>query len=135
MGGIIRDNAASQLASNLYLGGADSSLTVGKKTLLHGGTIAGDVLFAQGGTVDLANTKALHTDGIENADNLVWLKNDATTGETVLSENAPAQTIYTLAPAGENTGSYAARIGSDKYFSINQGHQGHGSSGCRGHRN
>ena len=120
VGGIIRDNAASQLASNLYLGGADSSLTVGKKTLLHGGTIAGDVLFAQGGTVDLANTKALHTDGIENADNLVWLKNDATTGETVLSENAPAQTIYTLAPAGENTGSYAARIGSDKYFSINQ---------------
>ena len=31
-----------------------------------------------------------------------------------------SQTIYTLAPAGENTGSYAARIGSDKYFSINQ---------------
>lgn len=25
-----------------------------------------------------------------------------------------------MAPAGENTGSYAARIGSDKYFSINQ---------------
>lgn len=120
VGGIIRDNAASQLASNLYLGGADSSLTVGEKTLLHGGTIAGDVLFAQGGTVDLANTKALHTDGIENAKDLVWLKNDATTGETVLSENAPAQTIYTLAPAGENTGSYAARMGSDKYFSINQ---------------
>ena len=120
VGGIIRDNTASQLASNLYLGGADSSLTVGEKTLLHGGTIAGDVLFAQGGTVDLANTKALHTDGIENADNLVWLKNDATTGETVRSETAPAQTIYTLAPAGENTGSYAARIGSDKYFSINQ---------------
>ena len=120
VGGIIRDNAASQLASNLYLGGADSSLTVGEKTLLHGGTIAGDVLFAQGGTVDLANTKALHTDGIENAKDLVWLKNDATTGETVLSETAPAQTIYTLAPAGENTGSYAARIGSDKYFSINQ---------------
>lgn len=120
VGGIIRDNTASQLASNLYLGGADSSLTVGEKTLLHGGTIAGDVLFAQGGTVDLANTKALHTDGIENADNLVWLKNDATTGKTVLSETAPAQTIYTLAPAGENTGSYAARIGGDKYFSINQ---------------
>lgn len=120
VGGIIRDNAASQLASNLYLGGADSSLTVGKKTLLHGGTIAGDVLFAQGGTVDLANTQDLHTDGIENAKDLVWLKNDATTGETVRSETAPAQTIYTLAPAGENTGSYAARIGSDKYFSINQ---------------
>ena len=121
VGGIIRDNAASQLASNLYLGGADSSLTVGKKTLLHGGTIAGDVLFAQGGTVDLANTQDLHTDGIENAKDLVWLKNDATTGETVRSgETAPAQTIYTLAPAGKNTGSYAARIGSDKYFSINQ---------------
>ena len=120
MGGIIRDNTASQLASNLYLGGADSSLTVGKKTLLHGGTIAGDVLFAQGGTVDLADTQDLHTDGIENAKDLVWLKNDATTGKTVRSETAPAQTIYTLAPAGENTGSYAARIGSDKYFSINQ---------------
>ena len=120
VGGIIRDNTASQLASNLYLGGADSSLTVGEKTLLYGGTIAGDVLFAQGGTVDLADTQDLHTDGIENAEDLVWLKNDATTGETVCSENAPAQTIYTLAPAGENTGSYAARIGSDKYFSINQ---------------
>lgn len=120
VGGIIRDNAASQLASNLYLGGAGSSLAVGEKTLLHGGTIAGDVLFGQGGTVDLANTQDLHTDGIENAKDLVWLKNDATTGETVLSETAPAQTIYTLAPAGENTGSYAARIGSDKYFSINQ---------------
>ena len=120
VGGIIRDNTASQLASNLYLGGADSSLTVGEKTLLHGGTIAGDVLFAQGGTVDLADTQALYTQGIEGAEDLVWLKNDATTGETVLSETAPAQTIYTLAPAGENTGSYAARIGSDKYFSINQ---------------
>ena len=120
VGGIIRDNAASQLASNLYLGGAGSSLTVGEKTLLHGGTIAGDVLFAQGGTVALADTKALYTKDIENADNLVWLKNDATTGKTVLSETAPAQTIYTLAPAGKNTGSYAARIGSDKYFSINQ---------------
>lgn len=120
VGGIIRDNVASQLASNLYLGGADSSLTVGEKTLLHGGTIAGDVLFGQGGTVDLANTQDLHTDGIENAKDLVWLKNDATTGETVRSETAPAQTIYTLAPAGKNTGSYAARIGSDKYFSINQ---------------
>ncbi len=121
VGGIIRDNTASQLASNLYLGGADSSLTVGEKTLLHGGTIAGDVLFAQGGTVDLADTQDLHTDGIKNADQLVWLKNDATTGKTVRSnETAPAQTIYTLAPAGENTGSYAARIGSDKYFSINQ---------------
>ena len=121
VGGIIRDNTASQLASNLYLGGAGSSLTVGEKTLLHGGTIAGDVLFAQGGTVDLANTQDLHTDGIEKAEDLVWLKNDATTGETVRSgETAPAQTIYTLAPAGENTGSYAARIGSDKYFSINQ---------------
>ena len=121
VGGIIRDNTASQLASNLYLGGAGSSLTVGEKTLLHGGTIAGDVLFAQGGTVDLADTQDLHTDGIENAKDLVWLKNDATTGETVRSsETAPAQTIYTLAPAGENTGSYAARIGGDKYFSINQ---------------
>lgn len=121
VGGIIRDNTASQLASNLYLGGAGSSLTVGEKTLLHGGTIAGDVLFAQGGTVELADTKALYTDGIENAGALVWLKNDATTGETVRSgETAPAQTIYTLAPAGKNTGSYAARIGSDKYFSINQ---------------
>ena len=120
VGGIIRDNTASQLASNLYLGGAGSSLTVGKKTLLHGGTIAGDVLFAQGGTVDLADTKALYTKDIEDAGALVWLKNDATTGETVRSETAPAQTIYTLAPAGENTGSYAARIGSDKYFSINQ---------------
>ena len=120
VGGIIRDNTASQLASNLYLGGADSSLTVGEKTLLHGGTIAGDVLFAQGGTVDLADTKALHTEGIENADRLVWLKNDEETGDKVVKENAEAQTIYTLAPAGENTGSYAARIGSDKYFSINQ---------------
>ncbi|MCI6384762.1 MAG: right-handed parallel beta-helix repeat-containing protein [Subdoligranulum variabile] len=120
VGGIIRDNTASQLASNLYLGGAGSSLTVGEKTLLYGGTIAGDVLFAQGGTVNLADTQDLHTDGIENAGALVWLKNDATTGETVRSETAPAQTIYTLAPAGENTGSYAARIGSDKYFSINQ---------------
>lgn len=120
VGGIIRDNTASQLASNLYLGGADSSLTVGEKTLLHGGTIAGDVLFAQGGTVDLANTKALHTDGIENADNLVWLKNDKETGDKAVRETADAQTIYTLAPAGENTGSYAARIGGDKYFSINQ---------------
>lgn len=120
VGGIIRDNTASQLASNLYLGGADSSLNVGEKTLLHGGTIAGDVLFAQGGTVDLADTKALHTEGIEGADDLVWLKNDETTGKTVRSETAPAQTIYTLAPAGENTGSYAARIGSDKYFSVNQ---------------
>ena len=121
VGGIIRDNTASQLASNLYLGGADSSLTVGEKTLLHGGTIAGDVLFAQGGTVDLADTKALYTKDIEDAGTLVWLKNDETTGETVRSnETAPAQTIYTLAPAGENTGSYAARIGSDKYFSINQ---------------
>ena len=121
VGGIIRDNTASQLASNLYLGGAGSSLTVGEKTLLYGGTIAGDVLFAQGGTVDLADTQDLHTDGIENAGALVWLKNDATTGETVRSgETAPAQTIYTLAPAGKNTGSYAARIGSDKYFSINQ---------------
>lgn len=120
VGGIIRDNTASQLASNLYLGGADSSLTVGKKTLLHGGTIAGDVLFAQGGTVDLADTQALYTKDIEGAKDLVWLKNDATTGKTVRSETAPAQTIYTLAPAGENTGSYAARIGSDKYFSINQ---------------
>lgn len=120
VGGIIQDNTASQLASNLYLGGADSSLTVGEKTLLHGGTIAGDVLFAQGGTVDLANTKALHTDGIENADALVWLKNDKETGDKTVRETADAQTIYTLAPAGENTGSYAARIGSDKYFSINQ---------------
>ena len=76
VGGIIRDNTASQLASNLYLGGADSSLTVGEKTLLHGGTIAGDVLFAQGGTVDLADTQALYTKGIEDAENLVWLKND-----------------------------------------------------------
>lgn len=120
VGGIIRDNTASQLASNLYLGGADSSLTVGGKTLLHGGTIAGDVLFAQGGTVELAGTKTLHTEGIENADQLVWLKNDEITGEPQRTENADAQTIYTLAPAGENTGSYAARIGSDKYFSINQ---------------
>ena len=120
VGGIIRDNTASQLASNLYLSGAGSSLTVGKKTLLYGGTIAGDVLFAQGGTVDLADTKALYTKDIEDAGALVWLKNDATTGETVRSETAPAQTIYTLAPAGKNTGSYAARIGSDKYFSINQ---------------
>ena len=120
VGGIIRDNTASQLASNLYLGGAGSSLTVGKKTLLHGGTIAGDVLFAQGGTVDLANTQDLHTDGIKNADDLVWLKNDKETGNKDVRENADAQTIYTLAPAGENTGSYAARIGSDKYFSINQ---------------
>ena len=120
VGGIIRDNTASQLASNLYLGGADSSLTVGEKTLLHGGTIAGDVLFAQGGTVDLANTKALHTDGIEKAEDLVWLKNDNETGDKAVRETADAQTIYTLAPAGKNTGSYAARIGSDKYFSINQ---------------
>lgn len=37
-----------------------------------------------------------------------------------MREPAKSQTIYTLAPAGENTGSYAARIGSDKYFSINQ---------------
>lgn len=120
VGGIIRDNVASQLASNLYLGGADSSLTVGKKTLLHGGTIAGDVLFAQGGTVDLADTQDLHTDGIENAKDLVWLKNDNETGDKAVEEVAKSQTIYTLAPAGENTGSYAARIGSDKYFSINQ---------------
>lgn len=120
VGGIIRDNTASQLASNLYLGGAGSSLTVGEKTLLHGGTIAGDVLFAQGGTVDLANTQDLHTDGIKNADDLVWLKNDKETGNKDVREKADAQTIYTLAPAGENTGSYAARIGSDKYFSINQ---------------
>ena len=121
VGGIIRDNTASQLASNLYLGGADSSLTVGEKTLLHGGTIAGDVLFAQGGTVDLADTQALYTKGIEDAENLVWLKNDNETGDkAVRGETAEAQTIYTLAPAGENTGSYAARIGSDKYFSINQ---------------
>ena len=120
VGGIIRDNTASQLASNLYLGGADSSLTVGEKTLLHGGTIAGDVLFAQGGTVDLADTKDLHTEGIENAEDLVWLKNDKETGNKAVQETADAQTIYTLAPAGENTGSYAARIGSDKYFSINQ---------------
>ena len=120
VGGIIRDNTASQLASNLYLGGADSSLTVGEKTLLHGGTIAGDVLFAQGGTVKLVNTQDLHIDGIENADRLVWLKNDKETGDKVVQENAEAQTIYTLAPAGENTGSYAARIGRDKYFSINQ---------------
>ena len=120
VGGIIRDNTASQLASNLYLGGADSSLTVGKKTLLHGGTIAGDVLFAQGGTVDLADTQDLHTDGIEKAEDLVWLKNDNETGGKDVRETADAQTIYTLAPAGENTGSYAARIGSDKYFSINQ---------------
>lgn len=119
VGGIIRDNTASQLASNLYLGGAGSSLTVGEKTLLHGGTIAGDVLFAQGGTVDLANTQDLHTDGIKNADDLVWLKNDKETGNKDVREKADAQTIYTLAPAGENTGSYAARIGSDKYFSIN----------------
>lgn len=118
VGGIIRDNTASQLASNLYLGGADSSLTVGEKTLLHGGTIAGDVLFAQGGTVDLANTKALYTKGIEDAENLVWLKNDNETGVKAVREPAKSQTIYTLAPAGENTGSYAARIGSDKYFSI-----------------
>ena len=120
VGGIIRDNTASQLASNLYLGGANSSLTVGEKTLLHGGTIAGDVLFAQGGTVDLADTKDLHTEGIENAEDLVWLKNDKETGNKAVQETADAQTIYTLAPAGENTGSYAARIGSDKYFSINQ---------------
>lgn len=120
VGGIIRDNTASQLASNLYLGGADSSLTVGEKTLLHGGTIAGDVLFAQGGTVDLADTQALYTKGIEDAENLVWLKNDNETGVKAVREPAKSQTIYTLAPAGENTGSYAARIGSDKYFSINQ---------------
>ena len=120
VGGIIRDNTASQLASNLYLGGADSSLTVGEKTLLHGGTIAGDVLFAQGGTVDLADTQDLHTKGIEDAENLVWLKNDNETGVKAVREAAKSQTIYTLAPAGENTGSYAARIGSDKYFSINQ---------------
>lgn len=120
VGGIIRDNAASQLASNLYLGGADSSLTVGEKTLLHGGTIAGDVLFAQGGTVDLADTQALYTKGIEDAENLVWLKNDNETGVKAVRETAKSQTIYTLAPAGANTGSYAARIGSDKYFSINQ---------------
>ena len=120
VGGIIRDNTASQLASNLYLGGADSSLTVGEKTLLHGGTIAGDVLFAQGGTVDLADTQALYTKGIEDAENLVWLKNDNETGVKAVEEAAKSQTIYTLAPEGENTGSYAARIGSDKYFSINQ---------------
>ena len=120
VGGIIRDNTASQLASNLYLGGAGSSLTVGEKTLLHGGTIAGDVLFAQGGTVELADTQDLHTDGIENAKDLVWLKNDKETGDKAVRDTADAQTIYTLAPAGENTGSYAARIGSDKYFSINQ---------------
>ena len=120
VGGIIRDNTASQLASNLYLGGAGSSLTVGEKTLLHGGTIAGDVLFAQGGTVELADTQDLHTDGIENAKDLVWLKNDKETGDKAVRDTADAQTIYTLAPAGANTGSYAARIGSDKYFSINQ---------------
>lgn len=120
VGGIIRDNTASQLASNLYLGGAGSSLTVGEKTLLYGGTIAGDVLFAQGGTVDLADTQDLHTDGIENAEDLVWLKNDKETGDKAVRGAAESQTIYTLAPAGENTGSYAARIGSDKYFSINQ---------------
>ena len=121
VGGIIRDNTASQLASNLYLGGADSSLTVGEKTLLHGGTIAGDVLFAQGGTVELADTQALYTKDIVGAEDLVWLKNDNETGDkAVRGETAEAQTIYTLAPAGANTGSYAARIGSDKYFSINQ---------------
>ena len=120
VGGIIRDNTASQLASNLYLGGAGSSLTVGEKTLLHGGTIAGDVLFAQGGTVDLADTQDLHTDDIENAEDLVWLKNDNETGDKAVQGAAESQTIYTLAPAGENTGSYAARIGSDKYFSVNQ---------------
>ena len=120
MGGIIRDNTANQLASNLYLGGADSTLTVGEKALLYGGTVAGDVLFAQGGTVDLADTTTLYTKDIEDAENLVWLKNDATTGKTSRSETAPAQTIYTLAPAGKNTGSYVARIGEDKYFSINQ---------------
>lgn len=121
VGGIIRDNTASQLASNLYLGGADSSLTVGEKTLLHGGTIAGDVLFAQGGTVDLANTHALYTKDIVGAEDLVWLKNDNETGDkAVRGETAEAQTIYTLAPEGENTGSYVARMGSDKYFSINQ---------------
>lgn len=120
VGGIIRDNTASQLASNLYLGGADSTLTVGKNALLYGGTIAGDVLFSQGGKVELADTKTLHIEGIENADQLVWLKNDNETGDKAVQEIADAQTIYTLAPAGENTGSYAARIGSDKYFSINQ---------------
>ncbi len=120
VGGIIRDNTASQLASNLYLGGADSTLTVGKNALLYGGTIAGDVLFAQGGKIELANTQDLHIDGIENADRLVWLKNDEETGDKAVLETVDAQTIYTLAPAGENTGSYAARIGSDKYFSINQ---------------
>ena len=93
---------------------------MGEKTLLHGGTIAGDVLFAQGGTVDLADTQALYTKGIEDAENLVWLKNDNETGVKAVREPAKSQTIYTLAPAGENTGSYAARIGSDKYFSINQ---------------
>ena len=120
VGGIIRDNTASQLASNLYLGGADSSLTVGEKTLLHGGTIAGDVLFAQGGTVDLADTQDLYTKDIVGAEDLVWLKNDNETGVKAVQEPAKSQTIYTLAPAGKNTGSYAARIGSDKYFSINQ---------------
>ena len=119
-GGIIRDNTASQLASNLYLGGADSTLTVGANALLYGGTVAGDVLFAQGGKVDLANTQTLHTDGIDNAEALVWLKNDNEAGDKAVQETADAQTIYTLAPAGENTGSYAARIGNDKYFSINQ---------------
>lgn len=120
VGGIIRDNTANQLASNLYLGGADSTLTVGEKTLLHGGTIAGDVLFAQGGKVELADTKTLHIEGIENADQLVWLKNDNETGDKAVQETADAQTIYTLAPAGENTGSYVARIKDEKYFSINQ---------------
>ena len=120
VGGIIRDNTASQLASNLYLGGADSSLTVGEKTLLHGGTIAGDVLFAQGGTVDLVDTQSLYNKNIEDAGNLVWLKNDETTGKQSRQETASAQTIYTLAPAGKNTGSYVARIKDEKFFSINQ---------------
>ena len=119
-GGIIRDNTASQLASNLYLGGADTTLTVGANALLYGGTVAGDVLFAQGGTVDLADTTTLYTKDIEDATNLVWLKNDAETGAKTVQETAPAQTIYTLAPAGQNTGSYAARIKDEKFFSINQ---------------
>lgn len=120
VGGIIRDNTANELASNLYLGGADSTLTVEADTLLYGGTVSGDVLLAQGGSVKLADTQTLHTEGIEEAEQLVWLKNDAETGDPAVTEEAAAQTIYTLCKDGQNTGTYAARIGDTRYFSISQ---------------
>ena len=120
--GVVMNNTATTAASNLYLGGADSILRVQAGGLLYGGTVAGDVLFAQGGHAELGEVDSLYLDPLTDEEkvNLAWLKNQDTEGPAAVDEDAPAETSYTLAPTGSNPADFAARIGDVKYYSIAQ---------------